>query len=388
MVLSMLLVLLFPFINLLGLVTAYATICLLSQQAISQASKQQNYPDALKSLKEESSQLLNSPFAAFAKVTPIKGYKNCGSDLYVEATNFLDSSTKTFGPNTPVPPPLDPQTFVYEYSIRSSFEAQPLISMSKIPLLSEIPGLGKPYILNYHCTKSVEHVKGLAFNPGLTTAYVGGSMNFPGPLLQTQGPRPTQADVGGWNHPDIYEAIKAAGQKVLAQDVVIVHANNAYWTPTNIEVPPGSKVWIDYRADGEWSTMPARGTCDANGDWIYVDSASGARNICGSKYGYDGVMLGKVGENGKASFFGKQQWNKPLNGTGKLYLGAYDQWAATVERKRAIESGNSSHIYYQGFEYSEDPEPEYVPLSKDGDPPLQDYKENTGTMEVRVVIAK
>lgn len=377
----MLLLLLFPFINLLGVITSFATVCLLSRQAISQASKQQSYPDALKSLKEESTQLLSSPFAAFANLTPIKGYKNCGSDLYVEATNFRDSCTKTYGPNTPVPPPLDPQTFVYEYSIRSSFEAKPQISMDKIPLLNDIPGLGKPYILNYHCTKSVEHVKGLAVNQAITTAYAGGSMSFPGPLLQTQGPRPTQADVGGWNHPDIYEAIKAAGQKVIAQDVVIVEANNSHWTPTSLDVPEGAKVWIDYRADGNWSTNPDNGSCDADGSWSLYKHPLWARKGYAHQLerrtlgNNDGVLMGKVGENGKTVPFGKQQWNRMLNGSGKLYLGACD--AMAIWSRQTPEAG-----------HGQDESGQFDSLVKDGFPPEPAYFDNTGTMQVRVVIAR
>jgi hypothetical protein len=380
--LGIFLLLIFPFLNLLTIATSYATICLLTQQCVSQAAKQHTYQEALKVASNESQSWLNSPFASFAKLSAVSGYRNSGIDLYVEATDFRTTKVTSFGPNKPIPSPLDPQTFVYELAAASSFEVKPFVDMSKIPVLGGIAGLGQPITLNYRCAKAAEHIAGLDDDSPITTAYTGGAMTFNAPKLQTEGATTSQANVGSWNHPDMYESIKNAGQKVLAQDVIIVHANNSYWTPTNLEVPEGASIWIDYRADGEWTTRPEYGVCDADGTWrVTPDTTVKGQN--GECYGgvqvtpglYDGMMLGRLGLKGPVLHLGKQQWCKKLTGSGKLFLGAFD--ADGVPLTHDFGGAHDSDIY--GWNAS---------LVNEGFPAEPAYANNKGTMEVRIVIAK
>jgi hypothetical protein len=362
--------LIFPFLNLLTIATSYATICLLTQQCVSQAAKQHTYQEALKVASNESQSWLNSPFASFAKLSAVSGYRNSGIDLYVEATDFRTTKVTSFGPNKPIPSPLDPQTFVYELAAASSFEVKPFVDMSKIPVLGGIAGLGQPITLNYRCAKAAEHIAGLDDDSPITTAYTGGAMTFNAPKLQSEGATTSQANVGSWNHPDMYEAIKNAGQKVLTQDVIIVHANNSYWTPTKLFVPEGAKLWVDYRADGVWQVraksyeddiFDADGFYTFNQQYDYtVDPQTG---VSTKEIFPEGSLVGKLGLDGKRFFMGKAAWNKELGKAGELFIGMNE---SNYDPATGLSCG----------------------LVNAGSKPSTMYNDNVGQLEVRIVIAK
>ncbi|HEY9787545.1 MAG TPA: hypothetical protein V6D17_19310, partial [Candidatus Obscuribacterales bacterium] len=115
----------FPAVNLLGLATGAATIYLLAHTSATRAAAQEQYANALSGVKEEAENFLKTGFASFSRLKPSAGFEMCGCDLFVTATNYRTQEVLTFGPNTPVPPPVDASNFIYEYSCRTTFKVGP-----------------------------------------------------------------------------------------------------------------------------------------------------------------------------------------------------------------------------------------------------------------------
>ena len=136
----------FPTINLFGLAAGMVSLMLVTQETASRAANQPTYAKALTAMSQQASLLLNSGFAHFANIRPIGGYQGTGNDLYVVATSY-SGSVKTFGPDTPLPPPVDSATNVYEYSVHSKYAVGPIISFAGVPLLAGVPAMGQPALL-------------------------------------------------------------------------------------------------------------------------------------------------------------------------------------------------------------------------------------------------
>lgn len=79
----------------------------------------------------------------------------------------------------------------------------------------------------------------------------------------------TPTTVAPWRDPTIAQAIRAAGEEVLAQKIVTVAAD-APWVNTSMSVASGEHLWSDTRADGKWSGNPKYFPySDANGLPVY-----------------------------------------------------------------------------------------------------------------------
>ena len=247
---------LFPLINLFGMAVATGTVALGDYgNGIAKAALQHTHALALNAMVLEASALSHNGFAALLKLHPIGGYQYCGADLFIDATSFKGGGTTSYGPNTPIPltvPPLvDPATHVYEYSVHAAFSVGPFIDMSNIPWIASVPGIGAPALINWCASRSVECVKGIQGAIGLSNDLVP-SLALGPSATQYEYPA-VQNGVVGWRNPGIFEEIIAAGQTIVAQDVLIVYANNPDWTPSDIQVTPGETIWLDTRSEGAWN---------------------------------------------------------------------------------------------------------------------------------------
>jgi hypothetical protein len=279
-----------PMIDLVGLATGACTAYLLAHETASRASQQRRYADAVDSIQTTAASFNQTGFSHFAKMVPVGGYGGSGVDLYVDASNYRTNMTNRFGPNSPVPAPIDLSSWVYECTTQATFEIGPTIDLSFVPLLGLVPGLGKPALLTYCASRAAEHATGLEQSAPPGGNNNGGSVP---PLNQT----PSQTNFSGilqsgWDLPNIYELIAAAGQTPVSEQVVVVDANNWQWTDTGINVGPGQKVWLDLRADGSWTNKSSGiPMSDANGipepfQNTFVDPNAGAA-----------ALIGKVGSS-------------------------------------------------------------------------------------------
>ncbi len=311
-----LMMIVFPFINLFGLASGAAVLLMTAHEAASSSASQRRYADCLTAMKTDVSSFENGNFGKFVKMHPVGGYSGSGADLFIDASSFVGSASKRFGPNTAVPPPIDLTSNVYECTVRLNCEVGPLLDLSFVPFLGGIAGLGKPVLLSMSASRAAEYPRGLEFPSG---SVVSATASLPLFSKTPTASAPPGLDGSGWNNPNIYEMIKSAGQQVVSEEVIVVHANNPNWTPTSITVTPGETIWIDSRADGVWNTGSS-GPVDANGMSSYRDRLSQS-NLMDPKC-TEASLLGEVGApNGIPFLLGVYKFNyAPAGCTGAFSL--------------------------------------------------------------------
>jgi hypothetical protein len=243
----------FPLINLVSLVLAYAAVWYISFQSALVASTQPDFDSSLSALVKKTADLNGGGLTSMLKMTAVNGYKACGTDLYVDAVDFMDSTKdQKFGPNKAVPPPIDLTNHFYEFTADSTYSIEPFVDLSAVPLLASVPGIGSTATLSAKVKRCAEFPQGLVRGPGALNSGPSSAMR---PTLPPSFASPALAgrnSIEPWNRPKIYEEIEAAGQNVVGHTVVIVDAQNATWTDTGLTVNPGQTVWLDFRADGQW----------------------------------------------------------------------------------------------------------------------------------------
>jgi hypothetical protein len=336
---------LFPMIDMVGLATGAATAYLLAHETASTASQQRRYMDALTDIQSIADAFKQSGLGRFAKMVPVGGYGGCGVDLYIDASNYRTAVLKRFGPNAPVPPPIDLTSFVYECTAQVTFEIGPAIDLSFLPVLGSVPGLGKPAVLTYWASRAAEHPIGLE-----QTSQQGNSGGTVPVFNQTPSePSFAGANQSDWNFPSIYDQIQAAGQTVVSENVITVQANygpligpkTGGWVNSGITVQSGQKVWLDSQAVGTWGCLrlPGNPALDAKGMQPPLLNGKGNYDLDLSAFmligyvgnppiqPYNGQGLGRHGDS-RFIPSGDLLLNYPINYSGQIYLGCNDNQAS------------------------------------------------------------
>lgn len=297
--LIVLICLIFPLVNMLGVACGLACATVVTWQSVRQASVAYKYQDALDAMVLESRRILNGPFGKFAKLQPVGGYRGCGCDLYIKVTGTYNDAKYIFGPNTG-PVYGDAANYFYEVSTKAKYEVGPLIPMHFVAPIADVPGLGKPWTATIAWDRAVENKSMLESDQGRLTADGEGSSGHSVDFCPNTP--------GNWYHPDVYTSIEGAGQNVVRQDVVQVEANHANWLRTGVMVGPSDKLWIDTRTDNRWTHDSGNPRFTAEGE----GAASGPNGLP------LGRLLGKVGS--RVFAIGKEQLNFPSPASGELLL--------------------------------------------------------------------
>jgi len=255
----------FPFFNLMGLALSAATVMLTTNYAVGSAASQATYAEALNSVVTTENFMLTSGFAKFAKISATGGFQNCGVDLFTQVSTYGSGNTGLLGPNTPVPTPVNATNQMCEYVAMGHFQIAPFISMSGIPLVNQIPGLGQPLQMNFRAVKMVEHPQGLSFIAPTGGSYNGQLLNFSRATISTAGIN-GNPNSPVWRTPNIYEQIQQAGETVIGTTVLTVQANQL-WQASGITTTSAQNVWMDTTAVGTWDSAYRAG---------YNDQAAGA----------------------------------------------------------------------------------------------------------------
>ncbi len=244
----------FPAINLIFLGAAYSATWFISFQSAMAAAQQTDFNSAIKSVSEQTSRFNSGGLTKCLKMVPDGGYQQNGTDIFIDAVNFIDSSkTQTIGPNKAVPPPIDLTNNIYEVVARTNYRVEPFVNLAAVPALGSVPGLGKPVSFSASVKRCAEFPQGLtrgsgnSVNGGRASTTDPATTSFASPVSL-----PPQATGEPWNRPKIYEEISSSGQQIVDHAVVLVNADNPDWTDTGIVVHPGQTIWIDFRADGIW----------------------------------------------------------------------------------------------------------------------------------------
>jgi hypothetical protein len=154
------LIILIPLLNLVNLFVSAATLYLATNDFASKAATQPNYSSALNAMAAESYKFQATGFARFLHMVPTGGFSGCGDDLYVLATDLGTGAVTSSQADMPLSQAIDTPASMYELSVQSVYEVSPLISMSALPLLGSVPGLGKPAALTFKATRPVEQPGG------------------------------------------------------------------------------------------------------------------------------------------------------------------------------------------------------------------------------------
>lgn len=321
----LLLIFALPLVNALGLAVGGAIGLMASRQMAYTASTQRRYSDSLAQVYSEAQNLQSTGFARFIRLVPVNGYQNCGADLFIDSSNYVSGGNKRFGPNIPVPPPIDTSSNIYECTIHYTYQIGPIVDLHTVPFIGGVPGLGKPCVLTMNSSRSAEYPRGLEYPSGNLASAAGGGGSV---MFDTNPSMPFSmgSQSSGWNYPTLYKMIQNAGETVVDDEVISVPGNanasapaSPQWTNTGITVASNQKVWIDLRADGAWSDGTA-GTFNANGTGVASTTGPMVGQPCA-------LLLGKIGTN-PIFICGEDKLNYAANGqSGPLYLMMNDNYS-------------------------------------------------------------
>ena len=316
-------VILVPIVDLGGLLIAAGTQYLATNDFAAKAASQPDYINCLNAMFAESQKFEAMSIAKFMNMTPQGGYVGSGNDMYVLATNVSSGTTATSTANNSISPPIDTSANIYELSVKSNYSFKPLLNLSGVPLLGQVPGLGQPVTFTFVANRPIEHPGGLVANG--TNANPGAVPVLP----RNQAPAPlvSAGNAAQWRIPNIYQQIAAAGQTVISTNVVVVQGNNNSWTPANVNVNPSEKVWIDTQAVGQWNVGGSYGMTDANG----LNTAENWALAPNLTYG---ALIAQIG-TGAPFLLGDNQTNLAVTGSGPLTMINNDQYGAFTDNTGA-----------------------------------------------------
>ncbi len=167
---------LFPFINLIVFGAGVATVQGIANQVCRTACTAESRTDAIAQAKKKEQMLLNTGFGHFLQLSPATGLGIPGTGCILEVVRSPTGDPATqlvtnisFGSPLPVNSgPTGPNNtganqtaFLYQYRVRASYNIQPLLNMSAVPFVSQIPAVGKASTMDYVSSGQVENVLGL-----------------------------------------------------------------------------------------------------------------------------------------------------------------------------------------------------------------------------------
>lgn len=305
-----LILVIFPAIDLIGLATGAATMCLMARQCATRASTATSLSGALSAMKQEAGTMTQSGFGQFSRLSPLRGFENSGADLFIKQTNIHTSTVTNHGPNSPLPRPIDTASNIYEAAVNLHYNVGPLLDLSFLPGMQDVPALGKPAELTFVWERALEHPEFFVDDTTVASGSAGGFAGTGGGASSGTG---STSVLGAWNYPTgggNWQPMP--GQKVLQLDDINVAANSEAWLTTDIEVQQGNRLTFDFLSQGFWSD--GYKTFNADGDGGATD---------GSQLPM-GCLIGQVG-NGPKFFIGVDQWNFTPPSTGKLKL-LFNDW--------------------------------------------------------------
>ncbi len=255
------LIVLLPLLDLSALLVAGATQFLTTNDLAAKAATQANYSASLSSMVSEAYRFQSNGLARFVHMVPEGGYTGCGDDMYVLTTDLASGTVTSSEANQTVGSPVNTSAAMYELSIKSIYNVSPLVSLDAVPVLQNVPGIGKPATLTFIANRPVEHPGGLESSPqgGVGSGGGGGNVNPFNRVSDNPNNMPPPSPIT-WRNPNIFQQIQNAGQTVVNVAVVNVQANYNQsagappggWVNTGVTLQAGQNVWLDTQATGNW----------------------------------------------------------------------------------------------------------------------------------------
>ncbi|CAN5609164.1 hypothetical protein BH11CYA1_BH11CYA1_40010 [soil metagenome] len=151
-----------PLINLLTFAMGFANVGLLGTQCAVDAANASSYPDALAKVQSRATSITTSGMGRFAKMVPIGGYNGCGVNVFITETDINTKTVVEYGPNVKMTAAYDPSNKIYEYTIKTSFNIGPFMSLGAVPFVGGIPMIGVPTPVSTAAHRAVEHSEAIS----------------------------------------------------------------------------------------------------------------------------------------------------------------------------------------------------------------------------------
>jgi len=327
MALLILVTVVFCLVDLVATASSYAVITLASRQASFKAATADSIDSALFEMQTAVSGLADSGLGRFAHLRPVGGYNGSGADLYINVTQVSTGTTSQIGPNVGIPRPpgskqIDSDVNIYECAARLTYEMGPLVPLTGIPLLKDIPGCGKPATMQVSTNIALEQPERLAVgasgDPNAGNTAPSGSGIVPG-----SGTNPGGFQLGGWNYPTPVIFVLLPGQIIIQQKDMIVTGkgpapyspnDDDNWFDTGVDVGPDNRVSVawNFFSMGAWSHADPRAFPPYDADGTPVGTGAFGMPT--------GVMVGRVTRTGEMFRVGKDFQNYSPVESGRLFL--------------------------------------------------------------------
>lgn len=152
-----------PLVDLASFMWGVGTVMILANQASRQAAGARTFSEAINLVNKTEDDLAS--FRNFALIIPSSGAQR-GVKLQVIANTTAGSSAPTVYQPPPAPNriPVDRSTLentLYHYQVIASYDVQPIMNFSGLPIFHDVPGLGKPVPVSFDSTVTVERPEGL-----------------------------------------------------------------------------------------------------------------------------------------------------------------------------------------------------------------------------------
>ncbi len=157
--------LVFPMLDLIGFVSAVVILNSVASMSAHSAARATTYGEAADVAARVAEQ--TASICGFARITPVGGIHGKGVSLLVECHKIAlrqsdQMEVTTVEPSKEVQIKIDRNNYLYFYRTTARFEVLPIFNFAGSPFgLGEVPGLGKPVLLQYTSSANIEHPEGL-----------------------------------------------------------------------------------------------------------------------------------------------------------------------------------------------------------------------------------
>lgn len=156
---AMVIAILLPMVNFLSFTFGALAVYSATHAAAIKAGDSFSYKQASEIINRSGADLATSPIARFCQIQVPKNKKGMQLTTLVTDVKLRDVVLKT--QEEPKLTKVDPGVHLCQYSVKGCFEIKPLIDLSGVPVIGQIPVIAKPFELSCVVERTVEHPEGL-----------------------------------------------------------------------------------------------------------------------------------------------------------------------------------------------------------------------------------
>lgn len=156
---AMVIAILLPAVNVLTFSFGALAVYSATHTAATKAADTFDYKQAANTVSKSASDLASSPIARFCHIQVPKTKKGMQLTTLVTDIKVRDVVLRT--DEAPKLTKIDPSIHLCQYAVRSAFEIKPMIDLSGVPIIGQVPIIASPFELSCTVERTVEHPEGL-----------------------------------------------------------------------------------------------------------------------------------------------------------------------------------------------------------------------------------